>query len=116
GLEWSSVFVLRAVDGAIPADLGVGSEDEIEEERRLLYVGMTRAKDQLHLTVPRQFYVGAQRSSGDRHVTAARTRFIPDEILEHFEQVAWPKSSSRPALRSFEASIDVASSVANMWG
>ena len=45
GQEWKNVFVLNAVDGCIPADLGVGTKEEIEEERRLLYVAMTRAKD-----------------------------------------------------------------------
>jgi DNA helicase-2/ATP-dependent DNA helicase PcrA len=115
GLEWASVFLLRAVDGAIPADLGVGSEDEIEEERRLLYVGMTRAKDQLHLTVPRQFYVGSQRNSGDRHVTAARTRFIPDEILQYFDQVGWSqRAEARHSLR-IDAAADIAGGIANMW-
>ena len=51
GQEWKSVFVLNAVDGCIPSDLGTGTTAEIEEERRLLYVAMTRAKDSLHLVV-----------------------------------------------------------------
>ncbi|MGC1938965.1 MAG: ATP-dependent helicase, partial [Pseudolabrys sp.] len=68
GLEWKSVFVLNTVDGCIPSDLGVGTSEEIEEERRLLYVAMTRAKDQLHLLVPQRFYIHAQRGNGDRHV------------------------------------------------
>jgi DNA helicase-2/ATP-dependent DNA helicase PcrA len=63
GQEWSSVFVLNVVDGCIPSDLGVGSTPEIEEERRLLYVAMTRAKDQLHLMVPQRFFTHGQRSS-----------------------------------------------------
>ena len=44
GQEWKSVFILNAVDGCIPSDLGTGTNDEVEEERRLLYVAMTRAK------------------------------------------------------------------------
>jgi len=52
GQEWKSVFVLNAVDGCIPSDLATGSADEIEEERRLLYVALTRAKDQLDVIVP----------------------------------------------------------------
>ena len=47
GQEWTSVFVLNCVDGCIPSDLATGSRDEIEEERRLLYVAMTRAKEEL---------------------------------------------------------------------
>ena len=47
GQEWRSVFVLNAVDGCIPSDLATGCEADIEEERRLLYVAMTRAADRL---------------------------------------------------------------------
>ncbi len=90
GQEWKSVFVLNCVDGCIPSDLGVGSTPEIEEERRLLYVAMTRAKDHLHLLVPHRFFVHQQRGNADRHMYAVRTRFIPKTIAKHFEQRAWP--------------------------
>src|SRR5204862_3520573 len=56
GQEWKSVFVLNVVDGCIPSDLGTGASEEIEEERRLLYVAMTRARDDLHLVVPQRFF------------------------------------------------------------
>ncbi len=76
GQEWKSVFVLNSVDGCIPSDLATGTAAEIEEERRLLYVAMTRAKDHLHLIVPQRFYVHGQRSNGDRHMYArARASF-----------------------------------------
>ena len=88
GQEWKSVFVLNCVDGCIPSDLGVGSTPEIEEERRLLYVAMTRAKDHLHLVVPHRFFVHQQRNNGDRHMYAVRTRFVPNAITRHFEQCA----------------------------
>ena len=78
GQEWKSVFLLNAVDGCIPSDLGTGSTPEIEEERRLLYVAMTRARDRLHLLTPQRFYVHGQAARGDRHVYAARTRFVAD--------------------------------------
>jgi len=93
GQEWNSVFVLNCVDGCIPSDLATKSTPEIEEERRLLYVAMTRAKDHLHLIVPQRFYAHQQRSNGDRHMYALRTRFIPDAITDHFEQCAWPISN-----------------------
>ena len=64
GQEWTSVFVLNSVDGCIPSDLGTGTTDEIEEERRLLYVAMTRAKDHLHLIMPQRFYKHQQRGAG----------------------------------------------------
>src|SRR4029077_14885503 len=90
GQEWKCVFVLNAVDGCLPSDLATGSSAEIEEERRLLYVAMTRAKDHLHLMVPQRFYANGQRSTGDRHVYAQRTRFIPNAITKHFASRSWP--------------------------
>ena len=69
--------------------MATGSTPEIEEERRLLYVAMTRAKDHLHLIIPQRFYAHQQRSSGDRHMYAVRTQFIPDAI----EKCAWPPPS-----------------------
>src|SRR5258708_18345482 len=84
GQEWKLVFVLNVVDGCMPSDLGVGHSVEIEEERRLLYVAMTRAKDQLHLITPQRFFTHGQNAQGDRHVYAARARFIPKELLGLF--------------------------------
>jgi DNA helicase-2/ATP-dependent DNA helicase PcrA len=116
GQEWKSVFVLNVVDGCIPSDLGTGSEAEIEEERRLLYVAMTRAKDDLTLTVPLRFYVTQQSRLKDRHVYAMRSRFIPDEILGYFEQRDW--SGGRWAERRARASapsIDLKNRMRGMW-
>ena len=87
GQEWNAVHVLNVVDGCLPADLATGRNDEIEEERRLLYVAMTRARDALTLWVPQRFHVTQQRTWGDRHVYALRSRFIPDTLLPHFEVV-----------------------------
>ena len=87
GQEWNAVHVLNVVDGCLPADMAAGSAAEIEEERRLLYVAMTRARDELTLWVPQRFYVTQQRALGDRHVYAPLTRFIPPALLHLFEQV-----------------------------
>jgi DNA helicase II / ATP-dependent DNA helicase PcrA len=84
GQEWKSVQILSCVDGCIPSDLATGSAAEIEEERRLLYVGMTRAKDHLTLLLPQRFYVTRQGQFGDRHVYASRSRFIPAALDRHF--------------------------------
>jgi ATP-dependent exoDNAse (exonuclease V) beta subunit len=64
----------------MPSDLGAGTSAEIEEERRLLYVATTRAKDDLHLVVPQRFFVHGQHAQGDRHLYASRTRFIPEKL------------------------------------
>jgi DNA helicase-2/ATP-dependent DNA helicase PcrA len=81
------VHVLNVVDGCMPADMATGSAAEIEEERRLLYVAMTRAKDELSLWVPQRFHVTQQRAWGDRHLYALRSRFVPPELLLHFDAV-----------------------------
>jgi DNA helicase-2/ATP-dependent DNA helicase PcrA len=96
GQEWRSVFVLNVVDGCIPSDLATGSDAEIEEERRLLYVAMTRARDALHLIVPQRFFTHGQSAYGDRHVYATRTRFIPDNLLGLFDCTAWPAAAAEP--------------------
>jgi DNA helicase-2/ATP-dependent DNA helicase PcrA len=72
GQEWKNVFVLNVVDGCIPSDLGAGERDEIEEERRLLYVAMTRAQaTTCTLITPQRFFTHGQNAQGDRHVSAA---------------------------------------------
>ena len=68
GQEWGAVYVLNVVDGCMPADMAAGSAEELEEERRLLYVAMTRAQHQLQLLVPQRFYVTQQSARGDRHL------------------------------------------------
>jgi DNA helicase-2/ATP-dependent DNA helicase PcrA len=117
GQEWKSVYVLNVVDGCMPSDLGAGTSAELEEERRLLYVAMTRAKDDLHLLVPQRFFAHDQHSQGDRHVYASRTRFIPEKLLGLFERTTWPVVSSGPTVRnpSQGPRIDVGARVRGMW-
>ncbi|RVT96737.1 ATP-dependent helicase [Rhodovarius crocodyli] len=116
GQEWKSVFLLNVVDGCMPSDIGTGQQHDIEEERRLLYVAMTRAKEALTLMVPQRFFVHRQAQYGDRHVYAARTRFIPDALLEHFEQDHWagqdPEALS-PA--KSKVRVDLSSRMKAMW-
>jgi DNA helicase-2/ATP-dependent DNA helicase PcrA len=116
GQEWKSVFVLNCVDGCIPSDLATGSSEEIEEERRLLYVAMTRARDELTLVVPQRFYIHGQPRNGDRHVLASRTRFVPPSLLQHFERVAWPAPQAEPPRPAVEGPrVDLAARMRAMW-
>ena len=117
GQEWKSVFVLNVVDGCLPSDLGAGTSAELEEERRLLYFAMTRAKDDLQLVLPQRFFTHGQHARGDRHVYAARTRFIPDRLLGLFEKTAWPKAVAvaAPGPASPRPRIDVGASMRGMW-
>jgi DNA helicase II / ATP-dependent DNA helicase PcrA len=119
GQEWSAVSVLKVVDGCIPSDMATGSAVEIEEERRLLYVAMTRARDHLHLLVPQRFHVQQQAVHGDRHVYAAPSRFIPPQLAaRHFDAVVVrvpsidaPHSGGTPAA----SAIDVLARARAMW-
>ncbi|WP_119258544.1 ATP-dependent helicase [Shinella zoogloeoides] len=116
GQEWRAVFMLNVVDGCIPSDLGTGSTPELEEERRLLYVGMTRARDNLTLITPQRFFTSGQNARGDRHVTAARTRFITATLLQFFEVAGWPKvgaSASEQSTR--QVRVDIGARMRSMW-
>jgi DNA helicase-2/ATP-dependent DNA helicase PcrA len=117
GQEWTAVFVLNVVDGCMPSDLGTGTTAEIEEERRLLYVAMTRAKDRLHLITPHRFFTHGQPALGDRHVYASRSRFIPASLLPLFESVTWPILATQVARQAAIAQvrIDVAARMRGMW-
>jgi DNA helicase-2/ATP-dependent DNA helicase PcrA len=117
GQEWKSVFVLNVVDGCIPSDIGTGTTAEIEEERRLLYVAMTRAKDSLHLITPQRFFTHGQPSQGDRHVYASRSRFIPGSLLPLFESTTWPVLATELDRQAAigQVRIDVGARMRSMW-
>ena len=116
GQEWKSVFVLNVVDGCLPSDLGTGTSAEIEEERRLLYVAMTRAKDDLHLIVPQRFFTHGQSAQGDRHVYASRTRFIPDGLLGLFDRTSWPAVGvGAPERVASGVRVNVGARLRGMW-
>jgi DNA helicase II / ATP-dependent DNA helicase PcrA len=117
GREWNAVTLLNAVDGCLPSDLATGSSDQIEEERRLLYVAMTRARDELDILVPQRFHVTQQPGAGDRHVYALRSRFLPDCVLDRFERVSWPTADPEDALAQAKGAtvVDLASRARAMW-
>jgi DNA helicase-2/ATP-dependent DNA helicase PcrA len=116
GQEWKSVYVLNVVNGCMPSDLGAGTSAELEEELRLLYVAMTRAKDDLHLLVPQRFFVHGQAAKGDRHMYASRTRFIPERLLPMFERTAWPRAAAaEPASAKQAPPIDLRAKMRGMW-
>ncbi len=115
GQEWRSVFVLNVVDGCIPSEMATGSSEEIEEERRLLDVAMTRARDELSLIAPQRFYVHGQPRGGDRHVLASRSRFIPAKLLPLFERIAWPASRAEASPAANGPRVDLAARMRAMW-
>jgi DNA helicase-2/ATP-dependent DNA helicase PcrA len=86
GQEWDAVFVLNVADGSFPNEFSTARAELVEEERRLLYVAMTRAKSDLDLVAPLKYYVTQQSRMGDRHVYGARSRFVTDSVMSCLEQ------------------------------
>ena len=87
GQEWDAVTVLNVIDGCMPADMATGSAAAVAEERRLLYVAMTRARHHLALMVPLRFHVTQQHRLGDRHLYGGLSRFIPPAVAAWFDRV-----------------------------
>ncbi len=96
GQEWKAVYVLNVVDGCIPSDLACDHAAQIDEERRLLYVAMTRAREQLQLIVPQRFHITRQAARGDAHVHALPSRFLDDRLRALLHGVA-PSAQSAGA-------------------
>jgi DNA helicase-2/ATP-dependent DNA helicase PcrA len=86
GMEWDTVYVLNVVDGSFPNEFATGKQELIDEERRLLYVAMTRARNELQLVAPLKFPLTQQAPRGDAHVYGGRSRFVTDKVLKCFEQ------------------------------
>jgi DNA helicase-2/ATP-dependent DNA helicase PcrA len=118
GQEWETVHVLNVTDGSFPSEFATGRAEQIEEERRLLYVAMTRARSELRLMAPVRFYVTQQRGMGDRYVHGARSRFLTESVLAHFERIGAKDEAAGIAgnIRTHEGPrIDVASRLRDMW-
>ena len=90
GGEWDVVHVIHLADGCLPSDLSTGDPEQIEEERRLLHVAMTRARDELWLHVPLRYHHHRQggRAGSDRHGTAQRSRFLTPEVVSFVTEEA----------------------------
>ena len=116
GQEWESVYVLNVADGSFPSEFSTGRADLIEEERRLLYVAMTRARSDLHLVAPLRYYVTQQAKRGDAHVYGARSRFLTRGVLKRLEEITWPlrEPEAREAAREAPA-VDVAARLRGLW-
>ena len=116
GREWRQVHILNCVDGCIPSELSTETRGEIEEERRLLYVAMTRAKQALHLIQPQRFYVHNQVKRGDRHVYALPSRFLTPAVTATCEDRVWPEVADTPeTTHNGMAKVDIAAQMRDMW-
>jgi DNA helicase-2/ATP-dependent DNA helicase PcrA len=117
GLEWPVVYVLNVVDGCIPSDMATGSAAEVEEERRLLHVAMTRAMHRLQLMVPQRFHVGGQPAFGDRHVYAGPSRFLTPAVMACLDAggPAPPPAAPTPIGPGAATAVDLGAALRARW-
>jgi DNA helicase-2/ATP-dependent DNA helicase PcrA len=114
GLEWPVVHVPQLVDGAVPSDMALTTPAGLEEEQRLFYVALTRARDRLYLYAPLRMH-HHRLASDDRHSYAQLTRFLDDAALARCEiiQAVPPRPVLRP-IAPLAASVD--RDLASLWG
>lgn len=117
GMEWDSVFILNVVDGSFPSEFATGKPEMIEEERRLLYVAMTRAQNDLMLVAPLKFHVTNQPRLADGHVYGGRSRFISEKVLKCFDAVTFHGSKMADVSlgEADSADLDVSAKLKEMW-
>jgi DNA helicase-2/ATP-dependent DNA helicase PcrA len=118
GMEWDTVYLLNVVDGSFPNEFATGRPELIEEERRLLYVGMTRAQNELLLMAPLKFHLTHQQRSGDAHVYGGRSRFLTEKVLKCFEARTFQGMSMGEASLQGSAEstgLDIGARLKEMW-
>lgn len=84
GLEWHTVFIISLIEGRFPSIYSIHNEEELEEERRLFYVAVTRARENLFLIAPMTVYL-----PGEGKTLAKLSRFIkevPASLLENYKE------------------------------
>ena len=118
GMEWDSVYVMNVVDGSFPNEFSTRSEALVEEERRLLYVAMTRARQELALMQPLRFAITSQGPKSDAHVYGGRSRFMTEKVLQARSRKRSSTARTSPRAGLSDAApetLDVTSRVKQMW-
>ena len=106
GLEWPVVHLPHLVDGAVPSDMALSSPAGLAEERRLFYVAVTRARDQLYLYAPLRMH-HHRMARDDRHSLAPLSRFLDADALAQCEITeAAPAAPAMPRVAALAANID----------
>jgi DNA helicase-2/ATP-dependent DNA helicase PcrA len=116
GQEWDHVYVLNVADGNFPSEFSTGKPELIEEERRLLYVAMTRARNELHLCAPLKYQVTQQQRLGDKHIYGAKSRFMTDRVLDTCERISVRTTVGVDNIKAGDAAtVDVGAQLKEMW-
>jgi DNA helicase-2/ATP-dependent DNA helicase PcrA len=114
GCEWDVVYLIHAADGFLPSDMAAGSEEEIEEELRLTYVAMTRARDFLYVTWPLRYYFKWYALT-DGHTYAQRCRFFTDEVISTMDETHLEYEPGDDMVADIDAGINVSRNISRMW-
>jgi DNA helicase-2/ATP-dependent DNA helicase PcrA len=119
GMEWDTVYVLNVVDGSFPNEFSTGKTELIEEERRLLYVALTRAQNDLLMMVPLKFHLTNQSRQGDAHVYGGRSRFVTEKVQKTMDAVTFHSAALGGADALQESTtpvtVDVGARLRDMW-
>ena len=118
GMEWDTVYLLNVVDGSFPSEFSTGKPELIDEERRLLYVALTRAQNELLLLAPLKFHLTSQHRLGDAHVYGGRSRFLTDKVLKTLEATPFHGSRATGEVlteESGDAALDISARLKEMW-
>jgi DNA helicase-2/ATP-dependent DNA helicase PcrA len=117
GLEWDVVYLIHAADGCLPSDMATGNDKEIEEELRLTYVAMTRARDFLYVLWPMRFYhIYKSGRLTDNHTYAQLCRFFTDNVIDTMVQIGTGKSESEwEEAKSLKLKQDIQGRIRGMW-
>ena len=114
GCEWDVVYLTHAADGFLPSDMSTGSQEEIEEELRLTYVALTRARDFLYITWPLRYYFKWYALT-DGHTYAQRCRFFTDEVMTSIDEVHLEYEMGDDTSMGIDAEVDIANRIRGMW-
>ncbi|MCD6135830.1 ATP-dependent helicase, partial [Candidatus Bipolaricaulota bacterium] len=114
GCEWDVVYLTHAADGFLPSDMSTGSQEEIEEELRLTYVALTRARDFLYITWPLRYYFKWYALT-DGHTYAQRSRFLTDEVMASIDEVHLEYDPGDDMPMDIESGADIQKRIKNMW-
>ncbi len=116
GLEWDAVYLIHAADGCLPSDMATGTAEGIDEELRLTYVAMTRARDFLYVLWPLRYY---SKSAGisDKHSYAQVCRFFTAEVKSAMAILTYPQVSGGQSASPPSAAGDsrIADRLRDMW-
>lgn len=115
GQEWDTVYVQHFSDGTFPNEFAMGDSAKLEEERRLAYVALTRAKNRLVMVSPLKYFVPQQAKYGDRHVYGTKSRFLTEPVLATIDQTHWSSRAGTKPTWDKTVKVDLKNRARGMW-